>query len=102
MERLLASIPSYRDSIPGLWPLHGADDAAEDADAPHAALLRLMAEAPHPLVPPVNDGWQLLSQIYRQRLLPTGCDAMDDLVNVGLREGMVYEVRGCVHICHQP
>jgi hypothetical protein len=95
----LSSVADYQDVIPGLLRPADADAAASaggggapPADA-RAALLHALAAAPG-AAPRPADGWALLGRIHAQRLLPTGCDAVDELLHVGLREGMVVEVAG--------
>jgi hypothetical protein len=93
VERFLSSVGDYQDAIPGLLPRPGCGGggggtpdgrgAPDDADADaRAALLRALAAAPA-AAPPPADGWALLARIQAQRLLPTGCDAIDELLHGG-------------------
>jgi len=103
VERFLSSLQDYEQSIPGLHFLHrppaAADADAEDAAAPQqqqdarAALLRALAASPA-AAPPLADGCALIRRVHAQQLLPIGCDAIDELFSLGLREGMVFEVVG--------
>lgn len=94
VERFLSSFQDYEDAIPGLapGPGGGGGEAAAGGGAP-AALLRALARAPA-LAPPLCDGNAVLAAVEASQLLPTGVDAVDFLLNMGLRQGMVYEVAG--------
>jgi RAD51-like protein 3 len=91
VERFLSSVADYEAAIPALAPAGAAPPPAPTD--PRAALLRLAAASPR-LAPPLLGGRALIAAIHAQRVLPTGCDAIDDLLHVGLREGTVCEVAG--------
>ncbi|GBF92623.1 DNA repair protein RAD51 [Raphidocelis subcapitata] len=98
VERFLSSVADWQDVIPGLQRPGGpADPADADADAaadPRAALLRALAAPGAPLAPAPADGVQLLRRAVALQVLPTGCDAVDDMLMGGLRQGLVCEVAG--------
>lgn len=61
------------------------------ADAP-AVLLRHVASH---IAPPLTDGRLLLAALrHRLRLLPTGCEPLDEMLRGGLREGQITELAG--------
>jgi hypothetical protein len=93
VERFLSSVADYEACIPGLPPGGAAPPPSAASPAASAALLRLAAASPA-LAPPLAGGRALIGLIHAQRVLPTGCDAIDDLVHVGLRESTVTEVAG--------
>jgi RecA/RadA recombinase len=98
VERFVSSVADLEDLIPGLRPqqqqqLEGDAPAPAPDPDPRAALLRALAAAPA-AAPPLTDGRALVAAIHAQQLLPVGCDAVDDLFGIGLREGSVYEVAG--------
>jgi hypothetical protein len=71
--------------------IDGGGGGASFAAAP-GALLRHAAAA---LAPAPWDGNALLAVLRDSfRLLPTGCDALDALLNGGVREGQVTELAG--------